>query len=674
MATRNRVIYQSEALYVGQPEGDGFHYKAVHQDATDTEYALVGDPSTADEKCVIDTDNWTLISKPSDSVSAWSSSETYNPENYDSDVKADRVKLEGTLQGIEKTWYFEAIATNNNKNPMRSLKDVSGTSDDLDKWEFHPGVKQLHRVQSANYSFSINRQDVNQFGQLSRIDSVAIDPPTVSLDFSYYLRNGLNEKLLGLNIDTKDNLDLGAALNFVKTDKQEEDSSGRNFFILTTPQGTDAVSNPLWDTVDAADQPGTGVDVPAVKASGTISINATGGFGNLSGAVVSIGDSDLTEGSDWAQDGTNDGTATSLASAIDGLSDFTASASGADITVTATVGGTAGNVNVVLGGPYAQIADLITAPAALVGGAAAIPGGSKQSPAAPASTIALGNGFITQYTAEAAVGGMPTASLTVEGLNLKSDAGFHNIDVPAVNNERGTPVNGVTYTLPKPVSGVLDDGNTTDDLEAGFSCLRPGDIEMHLGAMVDGAGSAGLMTPLPHGAPPTDHTTASCHVQSFSIDVPMSRTPIQRLGTPWAYTRPLDFPLTISVSVSAIVADLKKGNVADMLFDFENHDLHFILREPTPDGNGPVAMAYYIRGAQLEGESFSSSIGDNKTVDITFTCQVGGANDKTRGLMVAGSRGAVMGQRSNESKIGDEVSCLEEFDPFKSASRTQNNF
>ena len=62
------------------------------------------------------------------------------------------------------------------------------------------GVQQLRRVQSANYSFSINRQDVNQFGQLGRIDSVAIDPPTVTLDFSYYVTNGINERLLGMNV------------------------------------------------------------------------------------------------------------------------------------------------------------------------------------------------------------------------------------------------------------------------------------------------------------------------------------------------------------------------------------------------------------------------------------------------------------------------------------------
>ena len=53
--------------------------------------------------------------------------------------------------------------------------------------------RQLHRVQSANFNYTINRQDINQFGELARIDSVVLDPPTVSTDFSYYLTDGMNE-------------------------------------------------------------------------------------------------------------------------------------------------------------------------------------------------------------------------------------------------------------------------------------------------------------------------------------------------------------------------------------------------------------------------------------------------------------------------------------------------
>jgi hypothetical protein len=702
MATRNRVIYQSEALYVGQPEGDGFHYKATRlaapavTDANDVpltgeEFALVGDPSTTSEECIVNATQWTLISKPAIDPPEWTTGQTYNKEDYDAGTKAATVKYTKTLQGIAKTWYFEAIldhlsvansagagSVTNGYEPLRSLNDVIKGADELDfaGWDFHSGVKQLQRVQSANYSFSINRQDVNQFGQLSRIDSVAIDPPTVSLDFSYYLTNGLNEKILGLNIDTKDNLDLGAALNFVKTDKQEEDSSGRNFFILTTPQGTDAVGSPDWDTVDNSDQPGIpSVGVDGVAAKATLTITDAAGIKAARVAAMpdffTIDGVQYLDGQDWDSSGA--GNNEDLANEIKEKLNVVLNAdNAAKFVVASTVqDGATGNyvieITTTLATKLANYTFTTSDSQALIA-SGSFTGGTDPilTTAEPSacSTIALGNGFITQYTAEASVGGMPTASVTIEGLNLKSDSGFHNIDIPSVNNERGTPTDGITYSLPKPISGVLDDGSTTDDVEAGFSCLRPGDIEMHLGSMVDGSGSAGLMNPLPHGAPPTDHTTSSCHIQSFSIDVPMSRTPIQRLGTPWAYTRPLDFPLTVSVSVSAIVADLKSGNVADQLFNNENHDLHFILREPTPDGNGPVAMAYYIRGAQLEGESFSSSIGDNKTVDITFTCQVGGPSDKSRGLMVAGSRGAVQGQGDNESQIGGELSCLTNFDPF----------
>ena len=41
-------------------------------------------------------------------------------------------------------------------------------------------VNQLQRIQTANYSFNITRQDVNQFGELAAIDRV-IQSRTVSL-------------------------------------------------------------------------------------------------------------------------------------------------------------------------------------------------------------------------------------------------------------------------------------------------------------------------------------------------------------------------------------------------------------------------------------------------------------------------------------------------------------
>lgn len=393
------------------------------------------------------------------------------------------------------------------------------------------GIMQLRRVQSANYSFSVNRQDVNQFGQLARIDSVSIEPPTVTLDFSYYLTNGLNEKLLGFNVSGTSSA-LSDELLLGKT-AAAQNPGGKNFFILTTSESSDAVKNK---------------DAESEK-----------------------------------------------------------------------------------------------------------------------SVIALGNGFVSNYSIEAAVGGMPTASVTIDGLNLRSYTGTANLPIPAIDTQFGTPISDVQFSLPPAISGkgfAYDDGTdniwgTRDDYnnysgaegygEEGLSCLRPGDISMSLGS----AGRAGLFENLPddqranteYASEVDDFVlgqgSGSAHIQSFSIDVPVSRSTIQRLGNAYGYAKVTDFPVNISVSVSAILSDLKEGNVADLLFNQEAHDLIFTMREPTQSGIGNVAMQYKIKGARLEGESFSSSIGDNKSVDLTFTAQVGGPEDDENGIFISGSRNAL---------------------------------
>ena len=107
-------------------------------------------------------------------------------------------------------------------------------------------VRQLKRVQNANYSFTVNRTDVNQFGQLSRIDSLVTETPTVSLDFSYLLTDGENERLLNFAVNGETNSLSGQMDPMVG-------GKGQNFFILTVPEGQDAVkgdqNDPASNTV-----------------------------------------------------------------------------------------------------------------------------------------------------------------------------------------------------------------------------------------------------------------------------------------------------------------------------------------------------------------------------------------------------------------------------------------
>lgn len=427
MANRARVIYQSEALYVGTVDATGNHFSA----------SGVGDTKFSSAGC---------------------------------HTHADATGIAG-VGGAVRT-----------------------------------GIQPLRRVQSANYSFSLNRQDVNQFGQLARVDSVSIEPPTVTLDFSYYLTNGINERLLGFNVNA-DGQSTSALQDEILLGKIEQTSNpvGKNFFILTSAEGSDAIGSDLSDESDK-------------------------------------------------------------------------------------------------------------------------------------SVIALGNGFVSNYSIEASVGGMPTANVTVDGLNLKSYTGTADLAIPAIDTIKGTETTGIEFSLPPAVTGLgvyeydgsFKDGDT-DFGQEGISCLRPGDITLELGT----AGDAGEFTILP-----SDPTKAA-HIQSFSIDLPISRSVIDRLGSAYGYARVTDFPVNISVQVSAILSELKEGNITDMLFSSDEHDLTITMREPHPSGVGKDALKFTVKGCRLEGESFSSSIGDNKSVDLTFTSQIGGPEDKSNGIFISGSRNAL---------------------------------
>ncbi len=81
-------------------------------------------------------------------------------------------------------------------------------------------------------------------------------------------------------------------------------------------------------------------DALFVAATGTYTVVD---YTALAGKTVTVAGHVLTEGSDWTAAVANSDTATSLASAIDGLTEVSAAAVGAVVTVTATPAGTSGN-------------------------------------------------------------------------------------------------------------------------------------------------------------------------------------------------------------------------------------------------------------------------------------------------------------------------------------------
>ena len=130
----------------------------------------------------------------------------------------------------------------------------------------------------------------------------------------------------------------------------------------------------------------------------------------------------------------------------------------------------------------------------------------------------------------------------------------------------------------------------------------------------------------------------TAHVQSVSINVPLSRTPLTRLGNPFAFARKIDVPINTSITVAANVGDLTTGSLVDLLCDDDpGRDIIITLGERCGAANN---MLYKVKGAKLDSQNMSINIGDSETVDLTFTAQIGGYNDTTHGVFLSGNKPA----------------------------------
>ena len=235
--------------------------------------------------------------------------------------------------------------------------------------------------------------------------------------------------------------------------------------------------------------------------------------------------------------------------------------------------------------------------------------------------IGIGNAYVTDYTLDLSVGSLPTVSVSFEASNIRSSTGSL-IESPAINQTDGSSYStyiGLTGQDQAPTGVQLPTATTGHSHEI---ALRPGDIEIDISAF-DGQTIADINTP----------DRESAHIQSASLSIPLSRTSLERLGTKFAYARAVDFPIQATLSVNAIVNESVAANLASVIDDESTKTVTIKLKKET----GENAIVYKMKGAQLISESFSSSIGSNKSVDLTFATSIGGPRDTTNGVFVSGA-------------------------------------
>jgi hypothetical protein len=141
-----------------------------------------------------------------------------------------------------------------------------------------------------------------------------------------------------------------------------------------------------------------------------------------------------------------------------------------------------------------------------------------------------------------------------------------------------------------------------------------------------------------------DYSNGEAHIQGFTINVPMGNTKLSRIGTDLEFVRSYNYPSRIDIQVRALMGDLREAQGLCELFTTDKHNLVLIIQDPRSVCNrggvlqqDQMKMAYYIKGAVLDSESFGLAIGDNKVVDLNFHAQISGPDDLNNGLFIFGS-------------------------------------
>jgi hypothetical protein len=256
------------------------------------------------------------------------------------------------------------------------------------------------------------------------------------------------------------------------------------------------------------------------------------------------------------------------------------------------------------------------------------------------SIISIGNGFVTNYQFTASVGDVPTASVTVEGFNIKSDitngvagVGYSGSSPAIYNGSVTAPASRITGYNKFFKINAAQLGSVAGTGAATVTALRPGDIVLSLpGASASDEASFVNVENL---------GTNAINIQSFGFSVPLARTTLSRLGAMFGYNRVVNVPLNMDVTINALVNELAPNkDLFDVLCGNQTTKQFTItLNECSNNGLDPARakIAYNFRGAILTSENHTQDIGGNETVDLTYSIQIGGSNDNANGLFMSGS-------------------------------------
>lgn len=217
--------------------------------------------------------------------------------------------------------------------------------------------------------------------------------------------------------------------------------------------------------------------------------------------------------------------------------------------------------------------------------------------------VGLGNAYLTRYSASAAVGGLPSSTVSFVASNVTIQQYDNSQVIPSLESGKMTNYNysfsDANFQKTGYMSNVGDDQNF----------IRAGDITLLLEDSTFYEGGVRFVS--------------GGNIQNYQIDIPFDRIDLYGFGSDYPYERKLTHPNKGTVSMSVIFDYFNTGNQTGIIFQNREYDFTIQLKDCDTNTN---KLVYFISGAKMTSQTMATQIGDSFVFEGSFEFPILGSN------------------------------------------------
>ena len=238
--------------------------------------------------------------------------------------------------------------------------------------------------------------------------------------------------------------------------------------------------------------------------------------------------------------------------------------------------------------------------------------------------ISFGNCYLNSYSTRGRVGAIPSASVSYTAYNTSFTLSGSGFKAPDISTKSGTPYDTNEVVIPRILA------------EEGYSALKPGDITL----ATDSFSGLGV-------------DFNKLHIQGYEIGINLNKESLPNMGYRFPVDNKATSPVFANLSLNGIVESGNSGSLVDLVSINSGYDFTIKVdprgctqstAAPINAGAIPIkrqdeSLRYSFIGAKLESFNYSSSIGNNKIFDASFSVEID-PDDTSKGFFISGVLGA----------------------------------